>query len=145
MYIKKDDEEDREAQKKNTGDRKLTKCETIVNIIQKNEEGKFIIFSSEDVTFNLIREVLQEQSISCKEIKGRSESREKSIKQFKSGEIKVIFLNSSNNGAGINLQECTDIILYHEMTECVQTQILGRANRIGRIEHLIVHHLNVAI
>ena len=145
VYIKKDDEEDREAQKKNTGDRKLTKCETIVNIIQKNEEGKFIIFSSEDVTFNLIREVLQEQSISCKEIKGRSESREKSIKQFKSGEIKVIFLNSSNNGAGINLQECTDIILYHEMTECVQTQILGRANRIGRIEHLIVHHLNVAI
>ena len=41
-------------------------------------------------------------------------------------------LNYINNGAGINLQEATDIILYHEMNEDLSTQIIGRANRIGR-------------
>ena len=55
----------------------------------------------------------------------------------------INFLNSRNNGAGINLQECTDIILYHRMEDSTTTQILGRANRIGRTEELNVHHLQV--
>ena len=57
----------------------------------------------------------------------------------------MIFLNSNCNGAGINLQEATDIILYHKMTETTQNQIIGRANRIGRLECLNVHHLQVDI
>ena len=57
----------------------------------------------------------------------------------------MIFLNSNFNGAGINLQEATDIILYHEMPLNVQNQIIGRANRIGRTEALNVHHLQVEI
>ena len=86
---------------------------------------------------------LNKEHIVCKEIKGRSESREKLIKEFKSGKSSVIFLNSRNNGAGINLQECTDIILYHRMEDSTTTQILGRANRIGRTEELNVHHLQI--
>ncbi len=68
---------------------------------------------------------------------------EKLIKEFKSGKTRVIFLNSRNNGAGINLQECTDIILYHQMETSTTTQILGRANRIGRTDELNVHHLQI--
>ena len=86
---------------------------------------------------------LDKENIVCKEIKGRSESREKLIKEFKSGKTRVIFLNSRNNGAGINLQECTDIILYHQMENSTTTQILGRANRIGRTDELNVHHLQI--
>ena len=88
---------------------------------------------------NIIPEV--SDNIECKEIKGRSETREKIIKRFKEGDIKVIFLNSRNNGAGINLQECTDIILFHAMNHSIETQILGRANRIGRKSELYVHRL----
>ena len=55
----------------------------------------------------------------------------------------VIFLNSKYNGAGINLQEATDIILYHEMNFNTETQIIGRANRIGRKIPLNVHHLQI--
>ena len=29
-----------------------------------------------------------------------------------------------NNGAGINLQETTDIILYHKMSSQIETQII---------------------
>ncbi len=124
-------------------DTKITKPQQIVKIIKDNKDGKFIIFSDEDATYTCLTSELDKENIVCKEIKGRSESREKLIKEFKSGKSRVIFLNSRNNGAGINLQECTDIILYHQMENSTTTQILGRANRIGRTEELNVHHLQV--
>ena len=122
-------------------EREPTKCETIVNILKENKDGKFIIFSSEDATFELIRRAFVEENIKCKEIKGRAESRNKTIAEFKEGKLQVIFLNSNNNGSGLNLQECTDIILYHTMIEGVKTQIIGRANRIGRQIPLRIHQL----
>jgi len=112
-----------------------------VKIINKKADKKFIIFSDEDATLKHILTELNSNNIECKEIKGRSETRNKVIKNFKSGKINCIFLNSKNNGAGINLQECTDIILYHKMETSIVTQILGRANRIGRKCDLHVHHL----
>ena len=60
---------------------------------------------------------------------------------FKDGKVPVIFLNSNIECAGLNLQETTDIILYHKMNTDIESQILGRANRIGRKISLNVHHL----
>ena len=65
----------------------------------------------------------------------------KNIRLFKEGKVRVLFLNSNYNGAGINLQESTDIILYHDMNEDMKKQIIGRANRIGRKLQLSVHYL----
>ena len=76
------------------------------------------------------------------EIKGHITTRTKNINKFKTGDINVLFLNSKNNGAGINLQQATDIILYHQMSNDTTKQILGRANRIGREKELNVHYLN---
>jgi SNF2 family DNA or RNA helicase len=81
--------------------------------------------------------------ISFIEVKGGVDERKKNIKSFKSGNIQVIFLNSRFNGAGINLQESSDIIVYHRMDNSTLNQIIGRANRIGRIESLNVHHLQI--
>ena len=84
---------------------------------------------------------MSENNISYAEIRGQCKTRDRNICKFKKGEIKVIFLNSKNNGAGINLQEATDIILYHRMSDSFQQQIVGRVNRIGKTESLRVHHL----
>ena len=127
--------------KKGKKEKKITKTQQIIKIIKEKKNGRFIIFSEEDATYSLINRELPKADISCKEIKGRSETREKIIKSFKEGRVKVIFLNSRNNGAGINLQECTDIILFHTMNHSIETQILGRANRIGRKSALYVHRL----
>jgi len=118
-----------------------TKLETIIEIINANPVGKFLIFSAYRDSFVIIRDTLNDKGISFIEIKGQSETRRRNIQSFKSGNTKVIFLNSKNNGAGINLQEATDIILYHRMEDDIKNQILGRANRIGRKVHLQVHHL----
>lgn len=126
-------------------ERKMTKDEKIVEIIKNNEEGMFLIFSEYDHTFYQIYKILYENDINFIEIKGSIKTREKNLDLFRAGKIKVIFLNSNYNGAGINLIEATDIILYHEMmNSCAENQILGRANRIGRTKPLNVHHLIIS-
>jgi len=122
--------------------RRLTKPETILEIINNNKDGKFMIFSNYSETFKNIYNVLQTNCISFKELKGQTTTRNKILKKFKEGNIKVLFLNSQSNGAGINLQEATDIILYHNLSQDLETQVIGRANRIGRKERLFVHQLN---
>jgi len=121
----------------------MTKLETIVDIIKKSKYGKFLIFSDHDRSFNSIMILLEENNITCTQIRGNVKTIEEKIRSFKKGDIQVIFLNSKYNGAGLNLQEATDIILYHEMNFNVETQILGRANRIGRKIPLNVHHLKI--
>jgi hypothetical protein len=144
IYISNNEEETKSSEiieEKRT----MTKLEKIIDIIKNTTNGKFIIFSGFDNTFLPICNILNENNISFSQIKGAVHSRQRSLNQFKNGETSVIFLNTTFEGAGINLQEATDIILYHEMSTYTQTQILGRANRIGRTAPLNVHYLQVKI
>ena len=125
--------------------RNMTKLEQIRTLIKDKNHGKFLIFSSYDITFKPICKMFKENNINFVDIKGTVETRQKNIKKFKTGTCQVIFLNSKLNSAGINLPETTDIILYHEMEENVKCQIIGRAQRIGRKEPLHVHNLIVDI
>jgi hypothetical protein len=138
ILIERDVEEDLE--------RPVSKPETIVRIINKlyenKKDAKIIIFSSWDESFNIISRFLSDADIDFHELKGHVSSRKKIISNYKSGKAPVLFLNSRFNGAGINLQETTDIILYHDMPTDIKTQIIGRANRIGRKQNLNVHILN---
>ena len=124
-------------------ERKMTKDEKIIDIIKNNENGRFLIFSEYDNTFYRICKILNENHIKFVEIKGSIKTREKNLELFRTGKTNVIFLNSNYNGAGINLTEATDIILFHEMNSYTENQIVGRANRIGRSHPLSVHHLQI--
>ena len=121
----------------------MNKLDQIIDIIKKNKNGKFLIFSDHDGSFNSINSILKDNNIDCIQIRGNVKTIEKNLSSFKSGGINVIFLNSKYCGSGINLQEATDIILYHEMHFGSETQIIGRANRIGRKDVLNVHHLKL--
>ena len=123
----------------------FTPTQKVIDIIKSTENGKFIIFSEYNSTFELICRLLDTNKISFTLVKGSWQTRQGSIDSFKNGDIQVIFLNSKFNAAGINLQESTDIILYHTMDLSTQQQIIGRANRIGRTKPLNVHHILVDI
>jgi SNF2 family DNA or RNA helicase len=118
-----------------------TKLEIVGSLIKNNPNNKFIIFSSWDETFYPVRKLLKANKINFVEIEGRRSFRQKSLHEFKTGNSNVIFLNSQDNSAGLNLQEATDIIIYHKMRGSTLNQIMGRANRIGRTKALKVHHL----
>jgi SNF2 family DNA or RNA helicase len=126
-----------------TEKRPVTKLDKIGEIITNNPEGKFLIFSAYDESFTPICTLLNEKNIPYSQIKGNLKSKQQTIDLFKSGGINVIFLNSNYCGSGINLQEATDVILYHDMTTNMENQILGRANRIGRNTSLKVHYLKI--
>ena len=117
-----------------------SKIDIILKII-KSTEGKIIIFSSFQETFDLIRDTLKDNDIHYGEIRGSIASREKTIQEFKENDLNVLFINSMESGAGLNLQEATDLILFHPICDSMFTQIRGRAYRIGRSLPLSIHHL----
>jgi predicted DNA-binding protein YlxM (UPF0122 family) len=125
--------------------KKMTKLEKILSLVKEKPNGKFLIFSLYDYSFNSISAMLNENNISNSQIRGNIKKIEDTLEDFKNGKLKVICLNTIFNGSGLNLQETTDIILLHNMTEYNLNQIIGRANRIGRAEPLTVHYLEVQI
>jgi SNF2 family DNA or RNA helicase len=119
----------------------LTKEQKLIEILNNNSESKFLLFSKFDSTFMQLYNLLSQNNITYSEIKGSTSSRNKIIDNFKNGTTKVLLVNATINVAGMNLQETTDIIIYHEMNDYTHAQIIGRANRIGRTIPLRVHHL----
>lgn len=149
IYIKKesDDEDKKEDDKKEKSNEnyqnKMTKQDKVLEIVSNGlkENRKFLIFSMYDESFNIIRRALDSQDIDFVEICGNKSVRDSKIKKFRENKVNVVFLNSKFNGAGINLETATDIILYHNMPEGIKDQVLGRALRIGREKDLIIHNL----
>lgn len=122
---------------------RVTKIDKTVELIKSNPQGKFLIYSDQNQTFLPLSNAFYENDICFVQMKGNIKSREKNLELFKSGEVPVIFLNSNSDSAGLNLTESTDIILYHQMPDSTENQIIGRANRIGRKYPLNVHHLHI--
>jgi SNF2 family DNA or RNA helicase len=122
---------------------RITKIDKTVELIKSNPHGRFLIYSDQNQTFLPLSNALFENDIQFVQMKGNIKNREKNLDLFKSGEVPVIFLNSNSDSAGLNLTESTDIILYHQMPDSTENQIIGRANRIGRKTSLNVHHLHI--
>ena len=121
----------------------MLKTDQIVSIIKSKTDGKFLIFSDYDGSFLSISKILEENKINFFILKGSDKLRSNIINNYKNGDVNVIFLNSKYDSAGINLQETTDIILYHEICKSTKNQIIARAERIGRQKELVVHQLLV--
>lgn len=139
LKIQEIKEDKKEEEKKKT---KPHKHELVLQLIQNSEsESKFIIYSEYNETFDIIKSTLDNAKIKFIEIKGTVQSKDSKLTKFREGKINVAFLNSRVDSAGINMQETTDVILYHQMSEAMTQQIIGRANRIGRDKPLTVHHL----
>ena len=122
---------------------RVTKIDKTVQLIKDNPTGKFLIYSDQNQTFTPLSNALFENGITFVQMRGNIKNREKNLDLFKTGEVPVIFLNSNSDSAGLNLTESTDIILYHQMPDTTENQIIGRANRVGRTAPLNVHHLHI--
>tara|TARA_B100000902_G_scaffold343868_1_gene348840 strand:+ start:9630 stop:11507 length:1878 start_codon:yes stop_codon:yes gene_type:complete len=125
----------------------LSKTDTILKMIKNmDENSRYLIFSEYDNSFQRISYKLSEAMIPFKVLKGSVDEQQKNIKKYESGEIKILMLNANNFGAGLNLQKTTNIIIYHQFrTEDLKTQVIGRAQRIGRQTPLNVHYLEYEV
>jgi superfamily II DNA/RNA helicase len=118
----------------------LTKEETLLKIIKEKPDGKYLVFSKYDSGFMKLMRTLQDNDITSSELKGNTAHMVNVLERFKTGQIKVILLNTNFAGSGIDISYATDVIIYHDMG-LAKHQAIGRAQRVGRNTVLTVHHL----
>lgn len=123
---------------------KKTKLEVINFFIKTKLYGESkVIFCSDYVRiFNDIKILFNNYNINYIELDdGNIEEIEDSIKSFTQGSIKVMLLNSNLFGCGLNLQCTTDIVFLHYPESTLEQQIIGRAQRPGRVDSLNIWYL----
>lgn len=117
------------------------KISILMDIVGDAVDKKILIFSNYNDSFVVIKKFLDERKLSYLELRGTKEKRDNTIDSYKTGSVNILLLNTIHSGAGLNLQETSDIILYHKIHEYQKIQVVGRANRIGRKIQLTVHYL----
>jgi hypothetical protein len=138
---KEDDSNDKIDDKKVVEKTLCSKVDNLITIINKKSDGKFLVFSNYDKTFENINQKLTDAGIKHNRLIGSNIVINSTLRKFESGEIKVLMLNAINYGSGLNLQMASDIIIYHELDVELETQVIGRAQRLGRTEPLNVYYL----
>jgi hypothetical protein len=63
---------------------------------------------------------------------GNQKMIERTLKDYKEGDIQVLLLNSMIEGAGMNLENTTHLLFMHKTEEKFIEQVVGRAQRYGR-------------
>lgn len=107
----------------------------------QNRCAKFLIFASYENTFSTIVSVLDKVGISYAFLKGNHDVVKNIVKRYKEGQLDVLLVNTRNYGSGLNLENTSDIIMFHKFDNEIEKQVIGRANRMGRTTPLKVWYL----
>jgi SNF2 family DNA or RNA helicase len=114
-----------------------------LRIILKNRKrkSKFLIFSSFEYSFINIVQILNELRINFEYLKGSGGHITNVVKRYKESDLDVLLVNIRNYGSGLNLENTTDIIMFHKESTQSEKQIIGRAHRMGKKDPLNIHYL----
>ena len=118
----------------------VSKTDAVVRIVRAAQEGVMLYSANVGGLFSAMR-ALRDAGFTTAEVKGQSLTRDKRLRDFAAGRIKVLALDATANCAGIDLQSLSDIIIYHDIPESVKEQIIGRGHRVNRATNLAVHCL----
>jgi SNF2 family DNA or RNA helicase len=121
--------------------KKKHKKAAFVEFVKANPKAKILMFSGYDGTFSGLEEQLRNESISFASLSGSQARISKLLNEFEAGKYSVLFLNARNMGAGLNIDSATHVVLFHRMSAELESQIIGRALRLGRRTPLDVVHL----
>lgn len=120
-----------------------SKIDTLIKLIKDKQDGKFLIVSLYENSLTELNEKLQDNDIVGTKLSGNNMVVNKILSRFRdtTSSLKCILLNALNYGSGLNIPEATDIIIYHKLTKELETQVIGRAQRFGRVGPLHIHYL----
>lgn len=120
--------------------KKLDAINILIDKIMNNtKKSKILIFAEYEKPLTDIIPFLKNKKIKYGSVKGIS--LKGNIEKYKNSDMDVLLINSRAFGSGINLENTTDIIIYHSFNKGVQSQVIGRAQRPGRKEALNVWYL----
>jgi SNF2 family DNA or RNA helicase len=88
-----------------------------------------------------LSETLRAAGLESQTVWGSQARVSKVLREFAEGKHTILLLNARNMGAGLNIEAATHVMLFHKMSKELETQIIGRAVRLGRAAPLQVVHL----
>lgn len=107
----------------------------------KTHRRKLLVFSQHDGTFGGLLKTLDTLGARYAFLKGTPDQVSGTLSQYTHGDLNILLANANNYGCGLNLEMTTDIIMMHGVTESVEHQVIGRAQRHGRTCPLDVWYL----
>lgn len=113
----------------------------IINKLMKEKDKKILIFSENTESIKMVESLLKDNNHESKILSGNNNILEKIIDKYRNKDLNIILLNSYNYGIGLNLENTTDIIIMHKMSDKYEEQVIGRAQRPGRICELNVWNI----
>lgn len=114
---------------------KPKKMEALLQLLEENPAGKFLIFSRFENTFATIQNSLGDR-FPIGVLQGNKDVVGRMLQSFEKGDLSALLVSSRNAAAGIHIPSATHIILLHRMNQEEEIQILGRAYRLGRTSPL---------
>lgn len=104
---------------------------------------KYLIYSESYNTFHDVKTTLRENEISSGVVKGAIGTVRNLIEKYRenTNELQALMVNGKFAASGMNLENTTDVVIWHSMSKAMITQIIGRAQRPGRSGPLRVHFL----
>ena len=121
---------------------KYENMDKIFELNNSNTTKKYLIFTEYESTLNeKITNLLDKWGLTYGRIKGSGIMITNLVEQYKTGDTNALLINSKYFGSGMNLENTTDIIIIHKMQADVEMQVIGRAQRYGRVGNLRVWKL----
>lgn len=118
---------------------KVDETFSIIDTRRREEDIRVILFSDFPAIYAEMADGLQRRGIRAKELDGGNiPAMDATLNQYKNGDVQVLMVNSSMYGCGMNLENTTDIVFLHALPESRREQVVGRAQRYGRLGKLNV-------
>lgn len=121
--------------------KKNTKIQNLEILLKTKNNNKLLIFSNYDSSFDKIYPVLRKYNIRYDCLKGNSVHVNNTIEKYRNGDTNVLLVNTQYYGSGLNLENTTDIVMFHKFNTEIEKQVIGRAQRFGRTIPLNVWYL----
>lgn len=103
----------------------------------KDPLSKWLLFNDNTNVLIRYQAFLESKGIKTQMLDGGNQvTIEKTLREYKEGETQVLLLNSMIEGAGMNLENTTHLLFMHKTEEVFINQVIGRAQRFGRIKPL---------
>lgn len=118
-----------------------TKMQNMEVILRAHSGAKALIYSNHDKSFEDICACLTRLGKTYDYIRGGHKQISNTVEAYKDDRIDVLLINATHYGSGLNLENTTDIMMFHALNTEIEKQVVGRAQRMGRTCDLRVWHL----
>tara|TARA_Y100001970_G_scaffold293482_1_gene440562 strand:- start:19592 stop:21457 length:1866 start_codon:yes stop_codon:yes gene_type:complete len=141
LIQEKDNETKNEIIDTNEINKNFDKLQNLEILLKNKKEGsKYLIFSEYDISFDNIIKIF-ENKYKYSYLKGNKYIIQRILNDYKEGDLDILLVNIHNYGSGLNLENTTDIVMFHKFDANIENQVIGRAQRFGRKESLNIHYL----